>query len=118
MPFTLNITAIPGRTSWKKSRSAVTITVWMSRSSARNASVAIASSASWRSMPITGTRSVSSTSTIRPSCWRNSSGASALPALYSAYFSNRTVGAPTSNATATRSGRSSASSLMSIDVKP
>ena len=118
MPLTLNITVSPGRTSWKKSRSAVTITTSMPCASARSASVAIASSASWPSMPITGMRRVSSTSTISPSCWRNSSGVSGRPALYSAYLSRRTVGLPTSNATAIRSGRSSASSLISIEVKP
>ena len=118
MPFTLNITVSPGRTSWKKSRSAVTITASIPRSSARSARVAIASSASWPSMPITGILRVSSTSTINPSCCRNSSGVSARPALYSAYFSSRTVGLPTSNATAIRSGFSSASSLISIEVNP
>ena len=118
IPFTLNITVIPGPTSWKKSRSAVTITVSIPRPLASTARVAIASSASCPSIPITGMRSVSSTSTMRPSCWRNSSGVSGRPALYSAYFSRRTVGAPTSNATAIRSGRSSARSLINIDVKP
>jgi hypothetical protein len=40
------------------------------------------------------------------------------PALYSAYWARRTVGGPLSNATAIRSGFSSVSSLISIEVKP
>src|SRR5919109_833811 len=80
MPFRLNITRIPGRTSWKKSRSAVTITASIPSSQARTASVAMASSASCPSISTIGTASVSSTSRIRPSCSRNSSGVSARPA--------------------------------------
>ena len=55
---------------------------------------------------------------MSPSWGRKSPGISARPALYWASFSSRTVGGPESNATAMRSGRSSASSLMSIEVKP
>ena len=68
IPFTLNITVISGRTSWKKSRSAVTITVSIPCSTARTASVAMASSASCPSIPMTGIRRVSRTSTMSPSC--------------------------------------------------
>ena len=96
----MNITWIPGRTSWKKSRSAVTITASMPCSAARTARVPMASSASWSTTRTIGTRSVSSTSSINPSCDVKSVGVSARPALYSAYFSSRTVGLPRSNATA------------------
>ena len=47
IPRRLNITWMPGRTSWKKSRSAVTITASIPCSAARTARVPIASSASW-----------------------------------------------------------------------
>ena len=46
MPRRLNKTRMPGRTSWKKSRSAVTIVASIPRSAAWMASVPIASSAS------------------------------------------------------------------------
>ncbi len=118
IPFRLNITVMPGRTSWKKSRSAVTITVSMPRSRARTASVAMASSASCPSTSTIGIRSVSTTSRISGSCCLKSSGVSRLPALYSAYCASRTVGLPLSNATAIRSGCSSPSSLMSMEVNP
>ncbi len=69
MPLRLNITVTPGRTSWKKSRSAVTIVASMPCSWARSARVPIASSASLPSaMRSTGMRIASSTSSIRPSC--------------------------------------------------
>ena len=81
MPRRLNITWIPGRTSWKKSRSAVTITASIPDSAARVASVPIASSASWSTTRTIGTCSVSSTSSISPSCDVKSVGVSARPAL-------------------------------------
>ena len=109
---------MPGRASWKKSRSAVTIVVSSPRSAARQASVAMASSASCPSTSTMGMFRVCRTSRMSPSCWRNSSGASARPALYSAYCWSRIVGRPLSKATAIRSGFSSASILMSIEVKP
>ena len=49
-------------------RSAVTMTVSIPCSTARTASVAMASSASCPSIPITGIRRVSRTSTMSPSC--------------------------------------------------
>ena len=62
--------------------------------------------------------SASSTSKIRLIWLRNSSGALVRPALYSTYCSCLKVGSPRSNATATRVGFSSRSTLMSIAVKP
>ena len=124
MPRRLNSTLIAprpctrSRTSWKKSRSAVTITASSPASLAWIARVPIASSASWPAIRITGIRSTSSTSSMRPSWGRKSVGASARPALYSASSSRRTVGAPMSKATAIRSGCSSPKSLINIDVNP
>ena len=82
------------------------------------ARVPIASSASWPSTRTSGIRRASRTSSISPSWGRKSAGVSRRPALYSASISSRTVGLPTSKATAIRSGRSSARSLMSIEVNP
>ena len=119
MPLRLNITVISGLTSWKKSRSAVTIVASIPCSAARMARVPIASSASLPSaIRSTGIFSASSTSSINPSCGRKSPGVSARPALYSASLARRTVGAPESKNTAIRSGRSSASSLISMLVNP
>ena len=84
IPLRLNITLIPGRTTWKKSRSAVTITASIPCSTARRASVAMRSSASCSGWLTSGILSVCTTSRIRPSCWRNSSGVSRRPALYAA----------------------------------
>ena len=88
------------------------------RSQARIASVPIASSASWSVTSSIGIRRDSTTSWISPSCGRKSSGVSRRPALYSASIASRATGLPTSKATAIRSGRSSASSLINIEVKP
>ena len=106
------------RVSWKKSRSAVTITASMPSSLASSASVPSASSASWPSTRTIGIRRVTSTSSMSASCGPKSAGVSRRPALYSASISRRTVGLPVSKATAIRSGFSSARSLISMDVNP
>src|SRR5215469_13675825 len=62
--------------------------------------------------------SASSTSKIRLSWLRKSSGVSRLLALYSTYCSCLNVGSPRSNATATWVGCSSRSTLISIAVNP
>lgn len=67
MPRRLNKTRTPGRTSWKKSRSAVTMVASIPSSAARRARVPIASSASWSATRSIGIRSDPTTSWIRPS---------------------------------------------------
>ena len=62
--------------------------------------------------------SVSSTSKMRLSWLRKSSGVSRLFALYSTHCSCLNVGSPRSNATAMCVGRSSRSTLMSMAVNP
>src|ERR1700722_1158275 len=62
--------------------------------------------------------SASSTSKIRLSWLRKSSGVSRRLALYSTHCSCRKVGSPRSKATATWVGFSSRSTLMSIAVNP
>ena len=62
--------------------------------------------------------SASSTSKIRLSWLRKSSGVSRRLALYSTHCSCRNVGSPRSKATATCVGFSSRSTLMSIAVNP
>ena len=62
--------------------------------------------------------SASSTSKIRLTWLRNSSGALVRPALYSTYCSCLKVGSLRSNATATCVGCSSRSTLISIAVNP
>ncbi len=63
-------------------------------------------------------RRASSTSRIRSTWPRKSSGVSDRPALYSGYSSRRKVLRDTSKHTATCVGSSSRMRLMSMDVKP
>lgn len=81
-------------------------------------SVAMMSSASNPATDRRGMRSASSTSKIRLTWLRNSSGVFCRPALYSTYCSCRNVGSERSNATAMWVGCSSRRTLMSIEVKP
>jgi hypothetical protein len=84
----------------------------------RVASVAITSSASTPDLELL-ISSASSTSWISGSCDAKRSGVSLRPALYSESSSLRYVLPPgASNATAMWSGCSSATTLVSIDVKP
>ncbi len=63
-------------------------------------------------------RRVASTSWIRDTWLRNSSGVFERPALYSGYCSERKVLRETSNATATCVGFSSRRMLINMDVNP
>ncbi len=76
------------------------------------------SSASYPSTLRTGIPRAVSTSLIRSTCPANSGGEDARFALYSGKVSVRKVCRETSKATATCVGRSSRSTLMSIEVKP
>ena len=76
------------------------------------------SSASYPSMLSTGMARAARISRIRSTCPANSAGDDARFALYSGKDSVRNVCRDTSKATATWVGRSSRSTLMSIDVNP
>ena len=76
------------------------------------------SSASYPSFSTTGTRSAASTSWTRLTWPLKSVGVSDRLALYSAYCSVRNDRRDTSKATTMWVGRSSRSTLISIEVKP
>ena len=69
------------RTSWKLSRSPVTMTTSDRRSAASVASVAMTSSASKPGASTTGTASAPMTSRMMSNCGGSSQGVSARPAL-------------------------------------
>ncbi len=105
-------------TSWKESRSPVTISTSNPRASACVASVAITSSASKPSTANRGTFIASRSSPISSTCPLNSSGVLERFALYSGNSVERHVLRDTSNATAKCVGASSRSVFASIDAKP
>ncbi len=105
-------------TSWKESRSPVTISTSKPSASACVASVAMMSSASKPSTANRCTCIASSSSPISSTCPRNSSGVLERFALYSANSCERHVLRETSNATAKCVGASSRSVFASIDAKP
>lgn len=76
------------------------------------------SSASKPSFSTTGMRSAARTSLTRLTWPLKSVGVSLRPALYSAYFSVRKERRETSKVTTMCVGRSSRSTLISMDVKP
>ncbi len=105
-------------TSWKESRSPVTISTSKPAASAWVARVAMMSSAS---NPSTAKRSACIASSSSPMSWTwplNSSGVLERFALYSVNSSERQVLRETSNATAKCVGASSRSVFASIDAKP
>ena len=118
MPLRGYSTVVDGVTSWKASRSPVTIRTSMPAASAWVASVPMMSSASKPSFSKVVTPSAAKTSLISGICPENSSGDLERLPLYSAYSSVRNVRRETSKATATCVGCSSRSTLMSIEVKP
>ena len=105
-------------TSWSASRSPVQISTSIPASCAWVVSVPITSSASKPSFSNAVMPSAATTSLIRPTWPLNSSGLLLRLPLYSAYSCTRNVCRDTSNATPTCVGRSSRSTLMSIEVKP
>ncbi len=105
-------------TSCSASRSPVQTSTSKPSATACVVRVAITSSASKPSFSIVATRSAASTSWISDTCPLNSLGDVERLALYSAYSSERKVCRDTSKATPTWVGRSSRSTLMSIEVKP
>ena len=110
-------TRICSFTTWRMSRSPVTIRLSTPSPSACRASVASTSSASKPSAVKIGMFSVSTTCLMRSICVRSSSGMRSRWPLYSGNISCRNV-LPTSKATATYSGCWSRRTLRSIDVKP
>ena len=105
-------------TSWRQSRSPLTMITWWPASRPRRARVARRSSASYPSSSTTGRHSASSTSRMSGNCPRRVWGVSSRPALYAGYWSSRNCGSPLSMHAITASGRSSLSSLKSIEVNP
>ena len=111
-------TVVVGVTSWRASRSPVQISTSMPAASARVVRVPMTSSASKPSFSKVVMPSAWTTSLMRSTWPLNSDGEALRLPLYSAYSAVRNVCRDTSKATATCVGRSSRSTLMSIDVKP
>lgn len=117
-PFVGYSTVVCSLTSWKESRSPVTISTSKPSASAWVASVAITSSASKPSIANRETFIASSSSPISSTWPLNSSGVLERFALYSVNSCERHVLRDTSKATAKCVGASSRIVLASIDAKP